>query len=130
MVEQKEEQVLAIIDRGTFKNPDTGYALAIASLQQDGRYRAATSAEFPNRGEIRIKQGVESILERGSRRVVLASVREDSGYESDDIRSCAWICLYRSEMRELNRWDFCEVISGDERMLRDRVAELPFDLWT
>lgn len=125
MVEQKEEQVLAIIDRGTFKNPDTGYALAIASRQQDGRYRAATSAEFPNRGEIRIREGVANILERGSR-VVLANVREDVGYEPEDNRSCAWICLYRREMQELNRWDFCEVISGDERMLRDRVAELPF----
>ena len=49
MVEQKEEQVLAIIDRGTMRNPDTGYALAIASLQGDGIYRAATSAEFPNK---------------------------------------------------------------------------------
>jgi hypothetical protein len=43
MIDQKEEQVLAIIDRGTFKNPDTGYALAIASRQKDGCYRAATS---------------------------------------------------------------------------------------
>ena len=125
MVEQKEEQVLAIIDRGTMRNPDTGYALAIASLQGDGIYRAATSAEFPNRGEIRIREGVENILERGSR-VVLANVREDVGYDSDDYRSCAWICLYRREMQELNRWDFCEVISGDEQMLQDRVAELPF----
>lgn len=125
MVEQKEEQVLAIIDRGTQRNPDTGYALAIASLQQDGRYRAATSAEFPNRGEIRVKEGVQSILERGSR-VVLARVRQDIGYESDEFRSCAWICLYRREMQELNRWDFCEVISGDYQMLRDRVVELSF----
>lgn len=125
MVKQKDELVLAIIERGTKKNPDTGYALAIASLQPDGKYRAATSAEFPNRGEIRIREGVESKLERGSR-VVLAHVRQDSGYERDDYRSCAWICLYRREMQELNRWDFCEVISGDEQMLHDRVAQLPF----
>ena len=125
MIDQKEEQVLAIIDRGTMKNPDMGYALAIASLQKDGSYRAATSAEFPNRGEIRIKEGVANILERGSR-VVMANLRSDVGYDSDDYRSCAWICLYRRDMQELNRWDYCEVIVGDEQTLKDRLAQLPF----
>ena len=43
LLDQKEAQVLAIIDRGTMKNPDTGYALTIASCKKDGSYRTATS---------------------------------------------------------------------------------------
>ncbi|MDB2365520.1 hypothetical protein N9V98_06605, partial [Luminiphilus sp.] len=125
MIEHRDERVLAVIDRGTFRNPDAGYALAFGSLQADGSYRAVASSEFPNRGEIRIREGVEPIVERGSR-VVLANVRKDAGYESEDYRSCAWVCLYSRELEELNRWDFCEVLSGTEQTLEDRIVELPF----
>ena len=57
--------------------------MAIASLGKtedtDPPHRLSFQTE-----ENRIREGVETILERGSR-VVLATVREDVGYESDDV---------------------------------------------
>lgn len=123
MTEFSDERVLAFIDRQNPNDPEMGYALAFASILEDGSLRSASKSEFPNNGDIRIRKGVEALINRGTR-LVSARVKYDVGFREDDWRSCKWLCLHEHHLDVIKRWAYCEVLKTDSLSLQSRHIEL------
>ncbi len=125
MVERKPNKVLVVVDRPNPNDTEQGYGTAIATLLDNGAFQSTVQGEFPNRGEVRFRKGVEGLLASDSR-VVLTDLREDAGYVTDDPRSCAWLCLHEGDFEIQKRWEYCEVLVGDFSTVASRQIETTF----
>jgi len=92
--------VIAVIEKSNFSNPDAGYAQPIAKIMNNGEIgpfdkNINLDELYPNRGEVRIREGLESTGLGGNYSLVLSlELQPDMGYESDNPDHCKWLMVH------------------------------------
>lgn len=113
------DKVIAVIERSSFNNPDKGFAQPIAQLHSDNKIKLLDKSKsmmdlFPNRGEVRIREGLESIGMRGNYSLIVSLVLQpDMGFDGTDQASCKWTMVYKPGIERRNRWDAIEVFESE-----------------
>ena len=111
--------VIAVIEKSNFSNPDAGYAQPIAKVINNGEIipfdkNINLDELYPNRGEVRIREGLESTGLGGNYSLILSlELQPDMGYESDNPDHCKWLMVHKGGLSKVRRWSAIEVFESE-----------------
>ncbi len=114
-------EVFAIVSKTFFNDSDAGFCVPIAQLLDDSDVRQVNIDDFPNKGNIRIREGLKTVnLNENLAQVIKLTLTEDNKFDPSDAALTKWVVLYERHIKQANRWDFMAVIETEvpDRNLR------------
>lgn len=114
-------EVFAVVSKTFFNDSDAGFCVPIAQLIDDSDVRQVNIDDFPNKGNIRIREGLKTVnLSDNLAKVIKLTLTEDNKFDASDAALTKWFVLYERHIKQANRWDFMTVIETEvpDRNLR------------